>query len=546
MFTGIKARIVILAAVSILALVVVACGTDEDSLIPRGNDGVGSQPTQSPTTQQPIDEPYDTVEVLAPIESVQILVLESYPEQFVVQVISGIPNGCAAYSRYEVTQDGTDIKIAVYNTQPAPDVLLACTAIYGLNEVDIPLGSEFERGTTYSVHVNDRPAEKFTTGSSPLPTEDDIDFVAEPAPIESFEIIMSHDSRGTTAYHASLLWALTNGCKESLEPSVERIDDMTFRIQVFTKAPKGDVACTDDLRYDDAQIDLGVVGKELNPCSVYKVIVGRGEGELVETFQAAGPTILCAAPDETATPTPPTSGGGGGGGSLIADSQALEITLKSKGADVQFGGKSDVGELFGLLPTELKVNGERVVIFEFAPGTSAEKASATVSSDGTSFKNEDGSIMSVRWIAPPHFYLFGNSIVHYVGSEESVVDLLDSTLTKFAGDGVVSGTDDEWVFKKAVVEQVLIASTRSIPAQHNLNITVQLANGCEEIDSYQWHLEGELVVAEVTTRVPSGPVACTLAIGYSDISMSLGSDFKAGVEYDVIVNGERQGSFFGG
>ena len=544
MFTGIKARIVILAAVSILALVVVACGTDEDSLIPRGNDGVGSQPTQSPTTQQPIDEPYDTVEVLAPIESVQILVLESYPEQFVVQVISGIPNGCAAYSRYEVTQDGTDIKIAVYNTQPAPDVLLACTAIYGLNEVDIPLGSEFERGTTYSVHVNDRPAEKFTTGSSPLPTEDDIDFVAEPAPIESFEIIMSHDSRGTTAYHASLLWALTNGCKESLEPSVERIDDMTFRIQVFTKAPKGDVACTDDLRYDDAQIDLGVVGKELNPCSVYKVIVGRGEGELVETFQAAGPTILCAVPDETATPTPPTSGGGGG--SLIADSQALEITLKSKGADVQFGGKSDVGELFGLLPTELKVNGERVVIFEFAPGTSAEKASATVSSDGTSFKNEDGSIMSVRWIAPPHFYLFGNSIVHYVGSEESVVDLLDSTLTKFAGDGVVSGTDDEWVFKKAVVEQVLIASTRSIPAQHNLNITVQLANGCEEIDSYQWHLEGELVVAEVTTRVPSGPVACTLAIGYSDISMSLGSDFKAGVEYDVIVNGERQGSFFGG
>lgn len=544
MFTGIKARIVVLAAMSILALVVVACGTDEDSLIPRGNDGVGSQPTQSPTTQEPIDEPYDTVEVLAPIESVQILVLESYPEQYVVQVISGLPSGCAAYSRYEVTQDGTDIKIAVYNTQPAPGELIACTAIYGLNEIDIALGSEFERGTTYSVHVNDHPAEKFTTGSSPLPTEDDIDFVAEPAPIESFEIIMSHDSRGTTAYHASLLWALTNGCKESLEPSVERIDDMTFRIQVFTKAPKGDVECTDDIRYDWAQIDLGVVGKELNPCSVYKVIVGRGEGELVETFQAAGPTILCAAPDETATPTPPTSGGGGG--SLIADSQALEITLKSKGADVQFGGKSDVGELFGLLPTELKVNGERVVIFEFAPGTSAEKASATVSSDGTSFKNEDGSIMSVRWIAPPHFYLFGNSIVHYVGSDASVIDLLDSTLTKFAGDGVSAVVTDDWVYKKAVVEQVQIMSTRSIPAQHNLSITIQLANGCEEIGEYDWHIEGELVIVEITTKVPAEPMPCTLAIGYSDIGISLGAEFKAGVEYDVIVNGERQGSFFGG
>jgi hypothetical protein len=154
--------------------------------------------------------------------------------------------------------------------------------------------------------------------------------------------------------------------------------------------------------------------------------------------------------------------------------------------------------------------------------------------------------MSVRWIAPPHFYLYGNSIVHYVGSDESVIGLLDSTLTKFAGDGVDAEPSDDWVYKKAVVEQVLIASTRSIPAQHNLNITVQLANGCEEIDSYQWHLEGELVIAEVTTRVPAGPVACTLAISYSDITMSLGADFKAGVEYDVIVNGERQGSFFGG
>ncbi len=544
MFTGIKARIVILTTMSILALVVVACGTDEDSLIPGGNGGVGSRPTQSPTTQQPIDEPFETVEVLAPIESVQILVLESYPEQFVVQVISGLPSGCAAYSRYEVTQEGTEIKISVYNTQPAPGELIACTAIYGLNAVDIPLGSEFERRTTYLVHVNDHPAEKFTTGSSPLPKEDDIDFVAEPAPIEKFEIIMSHDSRGITAYHASLLWALTNGCKESLEPSVERIDDSTFRIQVLTKSPKGDVACTDDLRYDSTQVDLGVVGKELNPCSVYKVIVGRGEGELIETFQAGGPAILCAVPDETATPTPPASSGGGG--RLIADSQALELTLESIGADVQVGGKSDVGELFGLLPTELKVNGERVVIFDFAPGDSAEKASETVSNDGTSFTNEDGSVMSVRWIAPPHFYLYGNSIVHYVGSDESVIDLLDSTLTKFAGDGVDAEPSDDWVYKKAVVEQVLIASTRSIPAQHNLNITVQLANGCEEIDSYQWHLEGELVIAEVTTRVPAGPVACTLAISYSDITMSLGADFKAGVEYDVIVNGERQGSFFGG
>jgi hypothetical protein len=41
-------------------------------------------------------------------------------------------------------------------------------------------------------------------------------------------------------------------------------------------------------------------------------------------------------------------------------------------------------------------------------------------------------------------------------------------------------------------------------------------------------------------------VPCTLAIIYEDQSINIGSDFEAGIEYDVIVNGERQGTFFGG
>jgi hypothetical protein len=39
---------------------------------------------------------------------------------------------------------------------------------------------------------------------------------------------------------------------------------------------------------------------------------------------------------------------------------------------------------------------------------------------------------------------------------------------------------------------------------------------------------------------------CTLSIAYEDHSINIGSEFEAGVEYDVFVNGERQGTFFGG
>ena len=48
------------------------------------------------------------------------------------------------------------------------------------------------------------------------------------------------------------------------------------------------------------------------------------------------------------------------------------------------------------------------------------------------------------------------------------------------------------------------------------------------------------------TQVPTALMMCTLAIGYEDQSINIGSDFEAGVEYDVFVNGERQGTLVGG
>ncbi|MDA0597480.1 MAG: hypothetical protein O2921_11165 [Chloroflexi bacterium] len=547
MFSGIKNKWLVLVAIAAVAAFVIACGTDETKLV-SNDGGVGAQPTETADGDKlPNDLGYEVVDELAPIESVQIMVLESYPEQFVVQVISGMPSGCASFSHSEVTHEGTDIHISVYNSVPAPEQLavMSCIAIYGIHEENVSLGSDFDSGTVYSVYVNDQPAVTFETGSSPIqvdPAYADPGFEIVPAPVEAIEIIIGEDSRGPVTYYANVIIGLTSGCNEAVDPNVVMTSRSVFEVFLVVKVPTGDVMCTDDYRLEGVEVTFGAVGEELVSCAVYTVHAG----DKTETFQAIAPNVRCADPD-LATPTTVP----GGGGSLIADSQALELTLRSLGADVSYGGHSDFSKQFGLYPTELKVNGQRVLVYSFAPGTSAEKASETVSSDGSSFEG-DGVAMSVMWIEPPHFYLFGNAIILYIGVDAEMGALLGSIGDQFAGgeyetaSGEEDGINSEFIARLATIENVSIASTRSIPAQHMIGVTIALGGSCETFKSITKVVEGREVHIEVLTQVPTAPVPCTLAIIYDDQSINIGSDFEAGVEYDVIVNVERQGTFIGG
>jgi hypothetical protein len=158
--------------------------------------------------------------------------------------------------------------------------------------------------------------------------------------------------------------------------------------------------------------------------------------------------------------------------------------------------------------------------------------------------------MAVNWVSTPHFYLYGNAIILYVGDDVEMGELLGSLGGQFAGGdyGEVNIGDEGNGFatKVALIENVQIQSTRSIPAQHNVSMTIALGGSCETFNSIDWSVEGTEVVIEVLTQVPTALVPCTLAIIYEDRSVSIGSDFEAGVEYDVIVNGVKQASFFGG
>ena len=94
------------------------------------------------------------VQVQAPIESVEILILESFPVQYMLHIVSGLPNGCASFGGYTSVRNGDTVQVTVTNLEPV-DKSIACTEEYRTVEHNIPLGSDFVSGITYTVLVND-------------------------------------------------------------------------------------------------------------------------------------------------------------------------------------------------------------------------------------------------------------------------------------------------------------------------------------------------------------------------------------------------------
>ena len=113
-----------------------------------------------PETPEAADEPEDVAPdqadtvVPAPIDGVEIVVAESFPPQYFLNVKSGLPNGCARFDGYTVNRDADTITVQVTNLLPASKDPM-CTMIYGTVETNIALGIDFEPGRMYTVHVND-------------------------------------------------------------------------------------------------------------------------------------------------------------------------------------------------------------------------------------------------------------------------------------------------------------------------------------------------------------------------------------------------------
>ena len=102
--------------------------------------------------------------------------------------------------------------------------------------------------------------------------------------------------------------------------------------------------------------------------------------------------------------------------------------LQKAGAQVELG--DSIEQVFFSVPGRiLKVNEADVQVFEYESTQAMEVDAAQVAPDGGSI-----STSMVTWMATPHFFKSGRTIVLYVGDDAALLDLLKSALgEQFAG-----------------------------------------------------------------------------------------------------------------
>lgn len=130
--------------------------------------------------------PIELEEAVAPIEEVELVIAESNPPQYMLNIVSGLPSGCAKFNEYDVVRDGTGIDVTVTNLRPAPGQAVACTAIYGYHDGTVNLGSDFGTEETYTVSVKGLVTNAFVGMDDRA-----LGMAVKQSPIEDWELLPS-------------------------------------------------------------------------------------------------------------------------------------------------------------------------------------------------------------------------------------------------------------------------------------------------------------------------------------------------------------------
>lgn len=112
----------------------------------------------------------------------------------------------------------------------------------------------------------------------------------------------------------------------------------------------------------------------------------------------------------------------------VTDQGSLLAALRAAGATADLGDTLEP-DFFSVPGQLVKVNEQDLQVFEYENTEAMEKDASQVAADGGSI----GTSM-VSWIDVPHFYKAGRIIVLYVGSDQTVLDLLNKVIgPQFAG-----------------------------------------------------------------------------------------------------------------
>ena len=112
----------------------------------------------------------------------------------------------------------------------------------------------------------------------------------------------------------------------------------------------------------------------------------------------------------------------------VEDQASLVAALVATGATVETGEPISQ-PFFSVEGNIIKVNGADIQLFEYENTEEMELDSSQIAPDGGS-----NATTMITWMDSPHFYKSGRLIVLYVGSDQTVLSLLENVLgSQFAG-----------------------------------------------------------------------------------------------------------------
>lgn len=112
----------------------------------------------------------------------------------------------------------------------------------------------------------------------------------------------------------------------------------------------------------------------------------------------------------------------------VEDQASLSAALEAAGATV-VTGEPISQPFFTAEGNIIKVNGADVQVFEYENTEEMELESSQIAPDGSS-----NATTMITWVDDPHFYKAGRIIALYIGSDETVLSLLEKAMgPQFAG-----------------------------------------------------------------------------------------------------------------
>lgn len=208
------------------------------------------------------------------VESVEVILLETFPLQAQVLVSGNLPDGCTELHEISVEREGQEFILTLTTRRPTGDVF--CTQALVPFEETVDLDIRGLEAGTYTVIAQEEQTTFTLDVDNVLPKEvEEAEFeYGADARVEelSVNVMESYPVQVSVV----LQGYLPDGCTE-IEQITSTLDQQTFTIEIVTRRPAGDVMCTQQIVPFEETLDLDVENLEAGEYTVQY-------GDLSESF----------------------------------------------------------------------------------------------------------------------------------------------------------------------------------------------------------------------------------------------------------------------